>query len=240
MVGLPRTLAPSRGASGARSALRELDLQVSPVASGWTRVLTIVTMYCRVERMNQGGVRALAKRLNGNELTQEDRDEIARVRQVLALRREGASILECARATGQTERRLQQYMKRTPYKLYADYIIRLERADDERQVGDVVKSTKQEFVRFGPDAIDFYHECFLRNPVEDQEKKGIFKDPARAEWATERVSRGLGLTEPDIAVRPTINIASPIIVGELTIISRDDARAKEDSIETTATVVSEG
>lgn len=187
--------------------------------------------------MNQGGVRALAKRLNANELEKEDREEIARVRQVLALRREGASVLECARATGQTERRLSQYMKRTPFKLYADYILKLERADDDRQVSDVVKTTKQEFIRFGPDAIDFYRECFERNPVEEQEQKGIFKDPARAEWATERVSKGLGLTEPDVSTRPVINITSPVIIGELKVIASDDARAKEDAIEVTATRV---
>lgn len=189
--------------------------------------------------MNQGGVRQLAKRLSQNELNDEDKAELARVRQVLALRKDGATILECARATGQTERRLYQYMQRTPYKLYVDYLIKLDRADDDRQVADVVKTAKHQFARFAPDVIDFYKECFERNPVEDQEKQGIFKDPARAEWAAERVGKGLGLTEPDIATRSVINIASPIIVGELRIIASDDARAKEDAIEVTATPVNE-
>lgn len=182
-----------------------------------------------------GNVKALERRLHNNELTDEDKAEVARVRQVMALRADGATVLECARKTGQTERRLQQFMKRSTYKLYVDYLLRLERADDERQVQDVVRGAKQAFAQFAPDAIDFYKECFLRNPIEDQEDKGIFKDPARAEWATERVSKGLGLTEPDVATRPTINIASPIIVGELTIIARDDARAAQDVIDVTPT-----
>lgn len=175
----------------------------------------------------QTGLKALERRLVNNELSDEDRALQEQVRQVVALRREGATILECARKVGKTERALQQFMKRGVFKLHMDYLLKLERGDDERQVGDVVRTAKQAFAQFAPDAIDFYKECFERNPIEDQEEKGIFKDPARAEWATERVSKGLGLTEPDVATRPTINIASAVIVGELRVMGADDARAQE-------------
>lgn len=182
-------------------------------------------------------VKALERRLANNELREEDKLELARVRQVIALRREGATIVETARKTGQTERRLQQFMSRSVYKLYESYIHQLERGDTSKQIADVVRGAREQFAQFAPDAIDFYKECFMRNPVEDQEEKGIFRDPARAEWATERVSKGLGLTEPDVATRPTINIASAIIVGELAVMDRDDSRAKDDAIEVTAVVV---
>lgn len=172
-------------------------------------------------------VKALERRLVNDELTPEDKAELERVRQVRALRKSGATILECARKTGQTEARLSKFMKRSMYKLFEDYLIRLERGDDEKAIGDIVRGAKEAFAQFAPDAIDFYRECFQRNAVEDQEEKGIFKDPARAEWATERVSKGIGLTEPDIATRPTINIGSAIIVGELSVIAQDDRQARE-------------
>lgn len=183
-----------------------------------------------------GQVKALERRLANDQLTVEDKAELAKVRQVMALRKEGATVLECARKTGQTERRLSQFMRRSIYKLFEGYVHELERGDDDKQVGDVVRGAKHAFVQFAPDAIDFYRECYKRNPIEDQEEKGIFKDAARAEWATERVSKGLGLTEPDVATRPTINIGSAIIVGELSIIAGDDAYAR-DAIEVEATVV---
>lgn len=183
------------------------------------------------------GVKALERRLANEELTEEDRAELAKVRQVVILRREGATILECARKTGQTERRLQQFMKRGVFKLYQDYILRLERGEDTKQVQEIVRGARESFAQFAPDAIDFYRECYLRNPVDQQEEKGVFKDPARAEWATERVSKGIGLTEPDVATRPVINIHSAIIVGEMNVVAHDDAKAERDVIEVTATKV---
>lgn len=185
------------------------------------------------------GLKALERRLVNDELTEEDRAELAKVRQVVALRREGATILECARKTGQTERRLQQFMKRGVFKLFQDYLIKLERGDDERQVQEVVRGAREAFAQFAPDAIDFYRECFLRNPEDEQAERGIFKDPARAEWATERVSKGLGLTEPDVTTRPVIMIHSAVIIGELAVVATDDAKAKRDAdvIEATCTKV---
>lgn len=169
-----------------------------------------------------------------DQLTEADKAELAKVRQVMALRKEGATILECARKTGQTERRLQQFMKRGVYKLFEGYVLELERGDDDKQVGDVVRGAKHAFAQFAPDAIDFYRECFKRNPIEDQEEKGIFVDAARAEWATERVSKGLGLTEPDISTRATIQIGSAIIIGELAVTQADDDKAR-DAIDITPT-----
>lgn len=174
-----------------------------------------------------GSLKALERRLANNELSAEDKATVSQVRQVVTLRREGATILECARKTGRTERALAQFMKRGVFAHYHDYIVKLERGDDERQVQDVVRGAKQAFAQFAPDAIDFYRECFLRNPLDQQAKHGIFKDPARAEWATERVSKGLGLTEPDISTRPTINIGSAIIVGELMVMAAEDRKAAE-------------
>jgi len=187
-----------------------------------------------------GSLKALERRLVNNDLTAEDAAELKTVRQVVALRREGATILECARKVGLTERALGQRLKRGVWALYEDYARKLERGNDEKQVQDVVRGAKQAFAQFAPDAIDFYKECFKRNPIEEQDEKGIFVDPARAEWATERVSKGLGLTEPDVATRPTINIGSAIIVGELSILAQDDAKAEQAIIDITPTEKSDG
>ena len=172
------------------------------------------------------GMKALAFRLNTNALSDEDKEKLAEVQQILALKKDGATILECARRLGKTERALQQYMQRGVYKLFVDYALKLERGDDDKQIGEIVRSARQAFAQFAPDAIDFYKECYRRNPVDEQPEKGIFVDPARAEWATERVSKGLGLTEPEVAVRPMIHIKSAIIVGELHAAALDDARAR--------------
>lgn len=181
--------------------------------------------------------KALQRRLALNALTEEDKAELALVTRVEALRRQGATRLECARACGFTEQKMKDKMGNKTWGLLADFAKALAEGRQERAVKETVKSARERFLEFAPDAIDFYQECFRRNPLEEQEEKGIFVDPARAEWATERVSKGLGFTEPDVATRPTISIASAIIVGELAIVNSDDTKAKNAVIEVEATVV---
>lgn len=168
----------------------------------------------------------LERRLLSGELTAQDKQDLALARQVRKLRQEGATILECARLTGSTERRLQQWMKRSTYAALDAYLGNLEGdAPADEQVEEIVRTAKSQFAQFAPDAIDYYKECFARNPVEEQIEKGTFKDDAKAMWATDKVSKGLGLTEPEHAVRPVINIQHAYIRHETNLVQSDDAEA---------------
>jgi hypothetical protein len=94
-----------------------------------------------------------------------------------------------------------------------------------KEVDKVVQKAKKEFAAFAPDAIDFYRECFRRNSMEDQTEKGIFKDDEKAMWATEKVSKGLGLTEPEHAIRPQVVIQLGFIKAEVAQVQSDDSDA---------------
>lgn len=168
----------------------------------------------------------LERRLLSGELTAQDKQDLALARQVRKLRKEGATILECARLTGSTERRLQQWMKRSTYAALDAYLGNLEGdTPADTQIEEVVRTAKSQFAQFAPDAIDFYKEAFKRNPAEDQTEKGVFKDMALAQWATKEVSTGLGLTRPETSVRPVINIQNAYIRSETNLVREDDAEA---------------
>ena len=172
-------------------------------------------------------LKALSRRLASGQLEPEDKEALTKVRQIVALQREGATLLEVARETGMTEPTVRQYIKRGVYRLYADYLAQVEQGDDEKQVEKVVKTAKQKFAMFAPDAIDYYQECFLRNPIDLQTTDGVFKDSARAMWATEKVSKGLGFTEPEHVARPVVHIDLRLIHAEMEMVKNDDATAAE-------------
>lgn len=171
----------------------------------------------------QTGLKALSRRLVNNTLTEEDQEQIAFVRRLLALKREGATLLEMARETGQTEPKIRQFMKRGVFALYRDYILQLEVGSNDKQVERIVRDAKNRFAQFAPDAMDFYQHAFAREP-EGSDKP--FKDMGLAQWATEKVSKGLGLDQPEQTVRPNINIELKLIHHENAQVDDDDARAK--------------
>lgn len=167
-----------------------------------------------------GFIKALERRLLKNDLTQEDKQQLERVQRIRRLREGGATYKEIGTQLGETDRAIEQFMRRGVYKLYVDYIRRLEAGDDERQTELMVKSAKQQFAQFAPDAIDFYRKCFRRDAL------GEFENDAMAQWATEKVSKGLGLTEPDQIVRPVVNIAHAVIIAETKQLDEEDALAR--------------
>lgn len=172
---------------------------------------------------------ALNRRLTSGQLEPADKEALTRVRQIMALKREGATLLELARETGMTEPAVRQYIRRGVYRLYVDYLNQVEQGDDEKQVEKLVKTAKQRFASFAPDAIDYYQECFLRNPVDLQTTDGVFRDSAKAMWATEKVSKGLGFTEPEHVARPVVHIDLRLIHAENAIVAADDTQAALDA-----------
>lgn len=167
-----------------------------------------------------GWMKALERRLVRNDLTAEDKVELTRVQRLYRLRKEGATYSEIARTVGEPQKNVEAFMSRGAYKLFVDYIHRLEAGDDERQAEQFVKTAKQQFAQFGTDAIDFYRVCFRRDGMNE------FENQALAQWATEKVSKGLGLTEPDHIVRPVVNIAHAVIVAESRQVDEEDALAR--------------
>lgn len=173
-----------------------------------------------IKAARTGLMRALERRLAKHELNDDDRAQLELSKKLYYLRKEGNTYAECARAVGSTERQVQQFMGRGAYARFIDYMRAVDAGDDEKLVEKVVRDAKQEFAKFAPDAIEYYRTCFARD------NDGNFADDGKAQWATEKVSKGLGLTEPEHAVRPVIQIGQAFIVGEMKMVDADDALAK--------------
>lgn len=174
-----------------------------------------------------GLMRALERRLAKHELNDEDKAQLELSKKLYYLRKEGNTYAECARAVGRSERQVQLFMARGAYARFIDYMRAVDAGDDAKLVEKVVREAKQEFAKFAPDAIEYYRTCFARDD------DGNFADDGKAQWATEKVSKGLGLTEPEQAVRPVIQIGQAFIVHEMKMVDADDKLAKGDVIDVT-------
>jgi len=170
-------------------------------------------------------VRGLRNRLEADTLNPEDKKKMALAKELRTLRKQGLTLAQCSAKLGINEHQAEQFARRGVYKLFCQYFEELERTTDEEKACEIARETKRQFVAFGPDALAYYRTCFLRNPPDEQEEKGEFKDDAKAMWATERVSKGLGLTEPEQTGRPVININIAHIRAEQEMVNADDAEA---------------
>lgn len=182
------------------------------------------TVEAREPRKSPGN-KALQNRLEADTLSVSDKEKLELTRQIRALRKKGLTLRQCSVAAGVGQRKVEQFANRGIYKLFCEYLDRLERGTDEEVVEKVVRKAKHEFAGFAPDTIDYYRTCFLRNPLTDREEKGEFRDDAKAMWAADKVSKGLGLTEPEHAIRPIINISIAHIKFEQEMVNADDAEA---------------
>jgi hypothetical protein len=170
-------------------------------------------------------VAALQKRIASDMLTPLDKERMATARELRALRKKGLSFRACAEEMGKSETRVKELAQNANYKLFCEYFDSVEQGTDAQVVDKLVRKAKQEFAAFAPDALSYFRTCYERNPPEEHAEKGEFKDDAKAMWATERVAKGLGLTEPETAVRPVVQINIAHIRMEQAMVAADDAEA---------------
>ena len=178
-----------------------------------------------VGRPRGTNIDGLWERLHSGALTADDKRKLELTKGLRAGRAQGLSLAACSRQLGVTESQIHQFVRRGVYTLLCQYLDALEVGADKGKTEVIVQKAKNDFAGFAPDAIDFYRTAFLRNPEEAREEKGEWRDSALAQWATEKVSKGLGLTEPEQAVRPIVHIEHAYIRIETSQVSEDDAEA---------------
>lgn len=171
---------------------------------------------------------ALQRRLATDSLRESDKVEMATAKRVREMERRGVSSLDIAREIGKDDRHTRRYMQGPVYLAFAAHLDAIERGDEGKLVDKIVRQAKNDFAQFAPDAIQYIRECFRRT---DDGK--AWKDDGKAQWATQLVAKGLGLTEPETAVRPQINIAGHYIHIETQQVKEDDEEARNAIIDVT-------
>jgi len=160
-------------------------------------------------------------------------------RRYLALKRGGKNITEIARILEKDPGTIHRILRSAAFRWCCEHLEKEEKLKAEghpkinlpapqrekRSVEELVSEARVEFASFIPDTLDFYRDCFRRNPPEEQELLGVWKDVERAEWAATQVSKGLGLTEPEHAMRPTITIHLGAIGHVLSQVMSEDIHA---------------
>lgn len=177
--------------------------------------------YMALATNGMGRSSALARRLSADLLKEEDKALVETVKRIRAYQRKGASELEISRAIGMQARAVNKLIVGPSFAVISAHLEEIERGDDTKLVDKIVRQAKQDFAQFAPDAIRYIRECYARS-----EDGKTWKDDGKAQWATQLVAKGLGLTEPETAVRPQINIAGHYIHVETTQVKEDDEEAR--------------
>lgn len=175
-----------------------------------------------------GVVAGLKRRLDTDTLSDADKERLELTRRLRELRAEGRSFEECGELLAVNPKTLAKFARGGVFKLLSDHLEGLESGEDAEASERLVRQAKQDFAGLAPSAIAFLRSCFKR--TEDGKD---FADRGDAQWATQLVAKGIGLTEPQNAVRPVIQINLGVIQAELQEVGRDDASAASAVIEVT-------
>lgn len=163
---------------------------------------------------------AVERRLERNLLSDQDKEQLEQTGKVRKLMKTGASTREVARALGMHEYALTRLLAAPIFNVYNKHLEEVEKGDNQKIVDRIVRQAKSDFAQFAPDAIAFIRGCFARTT------DGKWLDKADAQWATQLVAKGLGLTEPETAVRPIIHIQTAAIRIETEQVREDDEEAR--------------
>lgn len=177
-------------------------------------------------------VMALEQRLADGTLTPEDKEKLDLTRRVRELRLAGNTYAKCAEELGLKQKNLEAFARAGVYKTLSAHVAAMEEGSEEVATERVIKQTRNEFALCGPLAARVVRESFKRDADDALVDKG------QAMWATQMVAKGLGLTEPQSAGRPTITINIGTIQAELGTVRADDSLAR-GAIDVTPQVVEE-
>lgn len=165
-------------------------------------------------------VKALARRLEDGTLSPQDKEKLDLTRRVRELRSKGYTFAKCAAELGVNQKNLEGFARAGIYKLLGNYLESLEEGSEEKSIERVTRQTRTEFALCGPLASRVIRESFKRDENDELVDKG------QANWATQIVAKGLGLTEPQSVGRPVVNINIGTIQAELGTIRADDSLAR--------------
>jgi len=178
------------------------------------------------------------------ELSPSDMEKLALTKQIRALMGHGSSWEEIAAAVGKSRDAVINFARRATFRRCCEYLDieekaaappRMDLKKAKKEFGkesqgpdpeDMVQMARQAFAELAPDTIEFYQDCYRRNPPELWPTLGKWHDPALAQWAAERVSKGLGLLEPEHVARPIITIHLGAIHGVLAQVTTEDQQVR--------------
>ncbi len=175
-----------------------------------------------------GIVAGLKRRLDTDTLTDEDKERLELTRRLKELRGEGRTFEECGELLAMNPKTLAKFVRGGVFKLLSDHLEAIDSGEDAEASDRVVRTAKQDFAGLAPSAI-----AFLRHAYRKGDDGKEYRDEGLAQWATGLIAKGTGLTEPQTAVRPVIQINLGVIQAELQEVGRDDMRAASAVIEVT-------
>ena len=146
-------------------------------------------------------------------------------KQVHLLKGRDLTFEQIAKEVSLPTKELKQIMRSAAFKRLQDQWESRPENQSFSEAADVPTVVKEAKAELALDTIEYYRDCYQRNPEELWEKKGKWLDPELAQWAAERMGKGIGLLEPEQLARPIIHINLAHMQFQMNQVAEEDARA---------------
>jgi hypothetical protein len=156
-------------------------------------------------------------------LNDVDKEQLAFTRVVRTHMQKRRTIKEIADITEKSPYYIRRFISSAAFRVCCDYLTELETMGDAQDSDVLVRKAREEFLAMAPDALEYYRDCFARHPEEAWPKLGKWKSDEKAQWASQQVAKGLGLSEPEHATRPIIQINLQHMQFEMNQVDAEDA-----------------
>lgn len=168
----------------------------------------------------------MRERMPGPDPLKRHRELVRLAKQIRLLQGRDLTFDEIAREVSVPVRELKQTMRSAAFRRLQEQVAKPEAQPlaDAADVPTVVKEAKAELAL---DTIEYYRDCYQRLPEEQWNTKGKWVDPTLAQWAAERIGKGIGLLEPEQMVRPIITIHLGAMSHVLGQVAEEDARVMQ-------------
>ena len=176
-----------------------------------------------LERKNPN-VRGFLRRLSTNTLKPQDRTTLARAAEVKRMRAEGKTVAQMAKHLCVSTRTFAQWTRGPMAKAALQHLEDGAGVEQDRH-SERMRHRARQRMDAKLDTIDkFLDDCLLFNETKNGRE---WRDPTRAQWASERVMKSTGIDQPVASVRPTIQIGELVIVQRMEAIANYEAKLKQ-------------
>lgn len=165
------------------------------------------------------------RRLETHALTARDREVLKLAQAIKDARTQGVTLTTLAKQLGMSLQSLSAFAARGVCRVAMLHLDEIATTDDDKVRARDERERQARFRALEPRALQFYEDSLAQHEEVDPEsgeKRVVWSNPAMAQWATEKLTRGAGWDAPKVINRPTIKLDIHFVEQQSKDIEEDD------------------
>lgn len=172
------------------------------------------------ERQESPAAKALRARILRDELTEEDKHNLARATAIIDGRAAGLAMKTIAEQLGEPRTTVAQFARLGIFRVWHEHLTQLEVTEDEAAAEEKVQKTRTALKSMSGHVREYVAWAARKRA----DGKG-YEDEGAAMWAAQYLAKSTGVDTPERASRPTINVHIETIQAVSASIKRDSDAA---------------